>query len=216
MPYWSDSGVDDGFDPSNATVGKPSPTASYLAATSVIRKNFIINGYSGVWAADHDDGSQRWLDTENFMVWGGCKNFLGNTKTCSRNVLVFPGYANRSFGNKPCQTDDNHVYADQSYQDNHCFTLDGRVYSMPTSSCDPKDIAQTAFRTANNSFYSANATAFVQACNTTTELGLAEWQAKGQDQGSRALGGMGAGEISAEVMRLGRAVLGWGFGSSRA
>ena len=30
-------------------------------------------------------------DTHNFMVWGGCKNFLGNSKHCAHNVIVHPG-----------------------------------------------------------------------------------------------------------------------------
>ena len=33
-----------------------------------------------MWTIDHDDGSQYFNDTGNFMVWGGCKNYLGNHK----------------------------------------------------------------------------------------------------------------------------------------
>jgi len=39
-----------------------------------IRKNFIVNGYNGVWALDHDDGSSYYNDTSNLLVYGGCKN----------------------------------------------------------------------------------------------------------------------------------------------
>ena len=92
-----------------------------------------INGYNGVWTVDHDDGSQFMNDTQNFMVCktpryrchlgcqmvqsskmtaislrtgGGCKNFLGNSKHCERNVIVHPG-AGMSKSGAPCQTDDN-------------------------------------------------------------------------------------------------------------
>lgn len=37
-----------------------------------------INGYNGVWTYDHDDGSQFVSDQYSFMIWGGCKNYLGN------------------------------------------------------------------------------------------------------------------------------------------
>lgn len=33
--------------------------------------NMVINGYSGVWAYDHDDCSQFVLDHDSFMVFGG-------------------------------------------------------------------------------------------------------------------------------------------------
>ena len=61
-------------------------------------------------AIDHDDGSQRFNDTENVMVFGGCKNFLGNSKSCDHNLIVFPGAAEHSSGARRCQTDDNHVF----------------------------------------------------------------------------------------------------------
>ena len=49
---------------------------SILKKHDLITKNFLINGYNGVWTIDHDDGSQYMNDTGNVMVWGGCKNFL--------------------------------------------------------------------------------------------------------------------------------------------
>ena len=40
-----------------------------------VRRNFIVNGYNGVWALDHDDGSSYYNDTSNVLVYGGCKNY---------------------------------------------------------------------------------------------------------------------------------------------
>ena len=54
QPYWTHSGVDDGF--------KDSRGRSYIKAIDTVAQNFIINGYNGVWTIDHDDG--RW-------AWGG-------------------------------------------------------------------------------------------------------------------------------------------------
>jgi hypothetical protein len=40
--------------------------------------------YNGVWAYDRDDDSQFIADTTSFMVFGGCKNYLGHTKVSYR------------------------------------------------------------------------------------------------------------------------------------
>ena len=79
QPYFTLNGVSDGWNASiKASVGINNASASYIAAQSYISGNFIINGYNGVWSIDHDDGSQRYNDSANLMVWGGCKNFLGD------------------------------------------------------------------------------------------------------------------------------------------
>ena len=94
QPYLTDNGVRDGFPPRAKPPGLGH--ASLIARQSHVHHNFIINGYSGVWAIDHDDGSQRYNDTANLMVWGGCKNFLGNSKSCDHNTMVYPGRDDRS------------------------------------------------------------------------------------------------------------------------
>jgi hypothetical protein len=48
QPYWTLNGVVDGF---RDTRGR-----SYIKAWDSIQRNFIINGYNGVWTIDHDDG----------------------------------------------------------------------------------------------------------------------------------------------------------------
>lgn len=37
-------------------------------------RNFIINNYNGVWGLCHDDGSNGYVDTFNFLPWSGTKN----------------------------------------------------------------------------------------------------------------------------------------------
>ena len=69
------------------------------------------------------------------MVFGGCKNYLGNHKSCDGNVIMHPGIPDRAAGGRRCQTDDNKVFADQYHGDNHCFTQDGDFYSMGISDC---------------------------------------------------------------------------------
>ena len=66
------------------------------------------------------------------MVFGGCKNYMGHSKSCDHNIIVFPGdYDDKGIqrGSNPCQTDDNSVFANQYHDNNHCFTSDGDFYS---------------------------------------------------------------------------------------
>ena len=46
------------------------------------------------------------MTATSLRTGGGCKNFLGNSKHCERNVIVHPG-AGMSKSGAPCQTDDN-------------------------------------------------------------------------------------------------------------
>ena len=147
------NGVDDGY-PASKKYGAPAG-ASITKKADFVSKNFWINGYNGVWSVDHDDGSQYCThapvrchaagkeeltsisghagnDTSNFMVFGGCKNYLGHSKSCDHNVIVFPGdYAHGiQRGSNPCQTDDSSNFGNQYHDNNHCFTSDGDFYSM--------------------------------------------------------------------------------------
>jgi len=188
QPYLTHSGVDDGFTKQQ----KYGSDASLLKKNDVITKNFFINGYNGVWTIDHDDGSQFFNDTGNFMVFGGCKNYLGEQKSCDRNVIVHPGLSSRSAGGRKCQTDDNKEFSKQYHDNNHCFTPDGNFYSYVRghgvlgaagpNSCDSKDISPHFYQTWNNTFYSPGATWATAPCAS-----LAAWQAAGQDAGSRIL-----------------------------
>ena len=182
QPYLTNNGVDDGF----STAEKYNSTGSIIKKNDFITHNFMINGYNGVWALDHDDGSQYFNDTQNLMLWGGCKNYLGNSKTCDHNVMVYPGFG-RSSSTKPCQTDDNNVFANQYHNNNHCITIDGNFYSMGGwSSCQaggPHGIDESVYETASNTLYGpqANFTA-PGPCKD-----FQAWQAAGQDVGSKLM-----------------------------
>jgi hypothetical protein len=63
---------------------------SLVPAQNNITRNLLFNSYSSTWPLDHDDGSCYYTDTENFMVYGGYKNFLGHSKTVRDNVYVHP------------------------------------------------------------------------------------------------------------------------------
>ncbi len=183
QPYFTLNGIDDGFDPAT-TKGYPPGIpkgAAFLARQNHIQDNFILNGYNGVWSIDHDDGSQFYNDTHNVMIFGGCKNFLGNSKSCGRNFILFPGLASRASGNRRCQTDDNGVFANQFFHENTCFVADGLFYTF--EKCTNANLATTVYETAHNTFYSYGNATFQAPCGGVAD-GLDAWQKLGQDSGS--------------------------------
>ena len=63
-----------------------------------VRQNFIMNGPSGnrdlgnlFPAIDNDDGSSYFHISENVLVYGGAKNYLGHDKIWTKNLIVYPG-----------------------------------------------------------------------------------------------------------------------------
>jgi hypothetical protein len=65
-------------------------TVSIIQDQSFITHNFLINNYHSVWPIDHDDGSQLFTDTKNYLVYGGYKSFLGNSLTVLDNWYILP------------------------------------------------------------------------------------------------------------------------------
>jgi hypothetical protein len=116
-------------------------------------------------------------DENNFMVYGGCKNFLGSNKNCSSNVILYPGQSGRSAGGRKCQTDDNGQYAVQFHENNVCATADGSYYSF--SRCNTSNLATTVYATRNNTLLAdAGASAWAGTCGTAN---FSDWQELGQD-----------------------------------
>jgi len=153
---------------------------SIIPMQNVITKNFIINAYNSVWTIDHDDGSAYYNDTKNFMIYGGCKNYLGHDKSCSHNVIVYPGIPSRSSGGRKCQTDDNGEFANQYYFGNQCIQEDGDFYTF--NGCSTTNLKNTVYQTFGNTFFSMNATCRINCGGNILNLG--DWQKLGQDQGS--------------------------------
>lgn len=58
-----------------------------------ITRNFVINNYNGVWGLCHDDGSNSYVDTYNFLPWSGTKNYLGFNKTSIGNWFIYSDYS---------------------------------------------------------------------------------------------------------------------------
>jgi hypothetical protein len=43
------------------------------ALPMVERENFVINNFNSVWSLCHDDGSNAWVDEDNFLPWSGAR-----------------------------------------------------------------------------------------------------------------------------------------------
>eukprot|EP01060_Flectonema_neradi_P034851 TRINITY_DN6248_c0_g1_i1.p1 TRINITY_DN6248_c0_g1~~TRINITY_DN6248_c0_g1_i1.p1 ORF type:complete len:851 (+),score=175.79 TRINITY_DN6248_c0_g1_i1:40-2553(+) len=174
--------VDDGF-PDSVKWGLSG--LSILPEVNQMTNNFIINGYNGVWSLDHDDGSSFYNDSDNLLVWGGCKNYEGHSKNCTHNVIVYPGIPNRSSGTRRCQTSDNSIFGNQFYFGNQCITNDGNAYSINSYSgppCTPKNLLNDFYHTHTNKFYSPGYS-FTAQCSSTT-YDWTQWIATSQDADS--------------------------------
>lgn len=114
------------------------------------------------------------------MLWGGCKNYLGNSKSCDQNLIIYPGIDPRSTGDRRCQTNDDSVQANGVYWGNRCIEQDGLMYKF--SGCNPKAPVTTTYFTYNNTHYSSSG--FNLPCGNGPALTFAQWQALGQDAGS--------------------------------
>ena len=68
---------------------RPWNASDVTALPMVERENFVINNYNGVWSLCHDDGSNAWVDENNFLPWSGTKNYLGFGKVSRGNYFLY-------------------------------------------------------------------------------------------------------------------------------
>lgn len=110
---------------------------------------------------------------------GGCKNYLGNSKSCDHNLILYPGIGSRASGGRRCQTDDNGVFANQFFHNNTCVTQDGQPYTF--NHCQADGIDSIVYHTEFNTFHAPKAL-FDEPCGKN--YNLPDWQKLGQDRGS--------------------------------
>ena len=68
----------------------PDGPLSVYPAESFTSENMLFSNYQSVWPSDHDDGSCQWTDENNYFVYAGFKNYLGNTLVSKGNAYVWP------------------------------------------------------------------------------------------------------------------------------
>ena len=155
---------------------------------SYIHHNVLFNNYRSVWPIDHDDGSCHYEDSYNFLVYGGKKNYLGNSKMDHHEIYVYSDASTGGFGSNNCLNDYAPVHGtsgwNETWIDNICVLYNSTTpYNI--EGCDTADLYVPYL--ANNTIYVAAGTESVFICKvngTSTRLNLQQWQSYGLDIGT--------------------------------
>lgn len=173
----------------------PDGTPTAVPAWAHIQRNFIMNGPSGnrdlgnmFPAIDNDDGSAFYHMSNNFLVYGGCKNYLGHDKIWVENVIAYP---DRWVGD-PCAQiwgGPNHVF-----ENNTCVVgvdsyaaplgLDGTVLGAvcEVDFSNPKEMENLG-QTSRNAYFTVDGSWSFECGNGTApdhNFTLAEMQRHGR------------------------------------
>lgn len=167
-----------------------------IPAFNSLYGNFIINGGGGAFPIDHDDGSQRYRDTHNVLLYGGAKYFLGHDKIADSNLYVFPDVVQSG----SCIYDKGAQWPEagygERYTNNHCLLHnasrigghDSTTSATSTfgASCDVSRLNLTVVHTANNTYMATfPASGPAVACGAKI-ISFSAWQSLGQEVGSVA------------------------------
>jgi hypothetical protein len=58
-----------------------------------IDQNLFVNNYNSFFPVDNDDGSNAYVVSRNFFLWGGAKNLMGYNKAFLSNIYVYADYS---------------------------------------------------------------------------------------------------------------------------
>lgn len=174
--------------------GEPTTTPQWTHVT----RNFIMNGPSGnrdlgnlFPTIDNDDGSSYFLISDNFLVYGGAKNYLGHDKIWAQNLIAYPG----RWSGDPCAM----IWAGKNhrFEGNTCIVgpksspigLDGTTqgFECVINWDDPQNIDFVG-RTANNSYFLHDVDSWGFSCGNGSASGhfftMAEMQTHGWEWNS--------------------------------
>ena len=167
-------------------------TPSLFPALSYIIKNFIINNYHSTWPLDHDDGSCYYLDTYNYLVYGGYKNYLGHSKAAVYNTYIYPDAIHslkHLYIRYPYCANQNGATLTvlpsgwgEIWANNKCIIGNPNIYFFDTCSTNGEDLQDLVPLTYGNTFYAPNKDIYIQCGGVN--LTLFEYQAMGFDKGS--------------------------------
>ena len=208
----------------NASSGAP----ILYPAQSRVTRNFLFSDGYGIHSADHDDGSNGWLDERNVLAWSGTKNWQGFNKTAAGNLIVRPDYCpacapgahtNEGPGGMPLPTSFYFPACARSlgqarwgalrdtYEGNTCILgATASPYIFGTCNASAPGAAGDVPDARGNTFYTPGARLAI-ACGGRN-LTLAEAQAVGYEAGSRVLDS--AQLAPADVVAMIEALLGFG------
>jgi hypothetical protein len=154
--------------------------------------------YVFVFGTRNPTGSQYYNDTSNFMLYGGCKNWRGHSKSCSHNTIVFPGLVASAGPNceisgglscdplvdKTCEH--GSLFADTFFEGNDCIVPGSTPYRLDAGGhcyATAANLSAAIFHMESNHLYTYNAT-FSARCGSVVADSLEAWQAAGQDPGT--------------------------------
>ena len=126
-------------------------TPSPVPAESFITRNLLINSFNSVWPIDHDDGSAYYLDSDNVLVYGGYKSFLGNNKTAANNLYLYPDAYAKQFGADFCASVWEPDLGPERWVGNTCVKVANTPVFGGAIACNGPRTPVTL--TANNSFF---------------------------------------------------------------
>jgi hypothetical protein len=208
-PYHSVSSPDSCLPSSSSPSSSPSTSSSwdrqpyqwnpsqpdnlYPAPTSISRNLFISN-YHSTWPIDHDDGSNSYYDTNNLLLWGGAKNYLGFAKHGHTNFYVYPdaseptvsGAANFKTGFSPyCYGSAGSTTIDAPRRDSsvNCTCVAGSPGALYSLDCDPAHIDNGFVPVLINNTYFLDSGAYSFPC-AGQHWDLATAQSHGVDTGT--------------------------------
>lgn len=156
-------------------------SAQLTPAYNEIHHNFFLCNYGSSMCVDNDDGSSYYRVHDNFEVYGGHKSdFGGHNKFTYNSIVAFA----KDYEEGLCGGFDAGVpgFVD-GYWNNSC--IQGTFVPYVNLPGDPNNINPNVMPIIHdNKVYNANGRATVKVGSTT--LTDADWQAKGQDKGSKA------------------------------
>jgi hypothetical protein len=155
---------------------------------SYINYNTLFNNYHSVWPIDHDDGSSFYVDSYNFIIYGGKKNYLGHSKTDHHEIYVYADLNGDEFGSGYCIDDYKPTRGSSGWNEtwiqNIC-TLYGRPVPYNIDYCDTANLFVPYV--ASNQIFVPAGTEAAFVCNVngvSTRLTLQQWQSYGLDNGT--------------------------------
>jgi len=153
-------------------------TYSLKVKQNLATYNFIINNYRSVWPIDHDDGSCYWADSNNYMIYGGFKNYLGHDKQSLNNFYIYPD--DRFCADTRDQGLGTSGYGDV-FMDNVCVShTPNDMYRL--GNCDVNNLRQMIPFFANNRYYTTTGNITIDCSGNKWTLD--QFQARGFDIGT--------------------------------
>lgn len=190
-------------------VDPTNPAVAAAPAWMRVVGNGIWNGPSpnrdlgNLWpAVDNDDGSSQMWIAENVLIYGGAKNYLGDTKVWQSNLIVVPERwagdpcicawrgTGHAFTNNTCitPTSGSPAYFDSSASGDRCVAN----FSAPDSA--------PFLPTFAGNLYVTKGAQFAEGC--AGELSLAAMNAVGQELGTRVEGSYSVEGVAAMAAAL--------------